>query len=87
MRRLLAVTVAAAAFAGAAFGSSSADSTKIVPWHQIGDAGLNMTRAALVPHYGSFKGELGVFKAAGGGELDVTLARNVAINLSEDSPR
>lgn len=86
MRRLLAVTVVAAALAGAAF-ARSADSTKIVPWHQIGDAGLNMTRAAVVTRYGSFKGELGVFKSAQGGELDVTLARNVVINLSEDSPR
>jgi hypothetical protein len=86
MRRLLVVVLAAGAFAGVAL-ARSADSTKIVPWHQIGDAGLNMSRAALVARYGSFKGELGVFKAAQGGELDVTLARNVAINLSEDSPR
>jgi hypothetical protein len=86
MRRLLAVLLIAAALAGTAL-ARSADSTKILPWHQIGDAGLNTTRAAVVAHYGKFKGDLGVFKAAEGGELDVTLARNVVINLSEDSPR
>jgi len=84
--RLLAVLVAAAALAGSAL-ARSADSTKIVPWHQIGDAGLNTSRAAVVTHYGKFKGDLGVFKQAEGGELDVNLARNVVINLSEDSPR
>ena len=86
MKRLPAIILVMGAFAGAALARST-DSTKIVPWHQIGDAGLNMSRAALVAHYGAFKGELGVFKSAGGGELDVTLARNVVINLAEDSPR
>ncbi len=86
MRRVLAVLLVAGALAGAAL-ARSADSTTIVPWHQIGDAGLNMSRAAVVARYGSFKGELGVFKSSAGGELDVTLARNVVINLSEDSPR
>lgn len=86
MKRLFAVVLVAAALAGAAF-ARSADSTKIVSWHQIGDAGLNTTRAAVVAHYGKFKGDLGVFKAAEGGELDVALARSVVVNLSEDSPR
>jgi hypothetical protein len=86
MKRLLAVVLLAGALAGAAL-ARSADSAKIVPWHQIGDASLNTTRAAVVAHYGKFKGDLGVFKAAEGGELDVVLARNIVVNISEDSPR
>lgn len=86
MTRFFVVVFAALAVAGAAL-ARSADSTKIVPWHQIGDAGLNATRADVVARYGRFKGDLGVFKAAQGGELDVALARNVVVNLSEDSPR
>lgn len=74
---LLAATVAA----------RTADSTKVVPWHQIGDAGLNTTRAAVVTHYGPFKGSLAVRKAAEGGEIDITVVRNRVINVSEDSPR
>ena len=84
--RLLGALLVAAALAGAAV-AGTADSTKIVRWHQIGNAGLNTSRAAVVSHYGSFKGDLGAFKQPGGGELDVNLARNVVVNLSEDSPR
>jgi hypothetical protein len=75
------------AFLAAAVAARIADSTKIVPWHQIGDAGLNTTRAAVVAHYGPFKGSLAVKKAAEGGEVDVTVVRNRVVNVSEDSPR
>jgi len=78
--------VAVALLAGGA-GARSADSTKIVPWHQIGDAGLNTTRAAVVARYGAFKGNLAVKKAAEGGEIDITVVRNRVVNVSEDSPR
>jgi hypothetical protein len=78
--------VAVALLAGGA-GARSADSTKILPWHQIGDAGLNTTRAAVVARYGAFKGNLAVKKAAEGGEIDITVVRNRVVNVSEDSPR
>jgi len=86
VKRLLAIVLLAGALAGAALARST-DSTTIVPWNQIGDAKLNTSRAAVVARYGKFKGDLGVFKAAEGGELDVVLARNIVIDLSEDSPR
>src|SRR4029077_13812000 len=80
------VVVAGGLLAGGA-GARSADSTKIVPWHQIGDAGLNTTRAAVVARYGAFKGSLAVKKAVEGGEIDITVVRNRVVNISEDSAR
>ncbi len=65
----------------------SADSTKIVRWNRIGDAGLNTSRSAVVAHYGAFTGSLSVTKAAEGGELDITVIRNRVVSLSDDSPR
>ncbi len=91
MRRACLTAAAGAAVAGALLaggaGAYSADSTKIVPWHQIGDAGLNTTRAAVVSHYGAFTGSLAVRKAAEGGEIDVTVVRNRVVNIAEDSAR
>jgi hypothetical protein len=71
----------------AGIAARSADSTRIVRWNRIGDAGLNTSRSAVVARYGAFSGSLSVTKAAEGGELDVTVIRNRVVNLSDDSPR
>ena len=88
-RALVTVTAAAllAALLAAAVHARSEDSTKIVPWHRIGEAGLNTTRAAVVARYGAFKGSLAVKKAVEGGEIDITVVRNRVVNISEDSAR
>ena len=88
-RSLVAVAAVAglAALLAAAVHARGADSTKIVPWHQIGDAGLNTTRGVVVARYGKFKGSLAVVKATEGGELDIAVVRNRVVNISEDSPR
>lgn len=85
--RALTVTVLAAGVVAIGAAARSADSTKIAPWSRIGDAGLNTSRASLVARYGPFTGSLKVVKPAEGGELDVTVARNVVVNVSTDSPR
>ena len=83
-RSLVAVAAVAglAALLAGAVHARGADSTKIVPWHQIGDAGLNTTRAAVVARYGAFKGSLAVIKATEGGELDITVVHNRVVNIS-----
>ncbi len=88
-RALVATALVAVVVAGLAAGiaARNADSTRIVRWNRIGDAGLNTSRSAVVAHYGAFSGSLSVTKAAEGGELDVTVIRNRVVNLSEDSPR
>jgi hypothetical protein len=65
----------------------SADSTSIVKWSRIGDAGMNTSRASVVAHYGAFTGNIMVRKAAEGGEFDVVVARGRVVALSDDSPR
>ena len=81
----LALVVGAALAAGVA--ARSADSTRIVRWNRVGDAGLNTSRSAVVAHYGPFTGSLAVRKAAEGGEIDITVVRSRVVNISEDSPR
>ncbi len=90
IRRVCALSATVAAVAALLVGAAAArqaDSTAIVPWHQIGDAGLNTSRAAVVARYGAFTGNLSVTKAAEGGELDITVVRNRVVNISDDSPR
>jgi len=90
VRRLVLLAVvagsAAAVFAGSV-PARQADSAAILPWHQIGDANLNTSRATVVARYGSFSGDLAVHQVASGGELDVSLARNRVVNVSTSSAR
>jgi hypothetical protein len=88
-RALVATALVAGVVAALAVGvaARSADSTKIVRWNRIGDAGLNTSRTAVVAHYGPFSGSLAVKKAPEGGEIDITVVRSRVVNISEDSPR
>ena len=54
-RALVATALVAGVAAALAVGvaARSADSTKIVRWNRIGDAGLNTSRSAVVAHYGT----------------------------------
>ena len=65
----------------------TADSTSIVKWSRIGDAGMNTSRASVVAHYGAFTGSIKVHKDAEGGEFDMVVARDRVVALSADSPR
>ena len=88
-RKLAATGLVAGLVAALAVGvaARTADSTKIVRWSKIGDAGLNTTRGSVVAHYGAFTGGLAVKKAPEGGEIDISVVRNRVVNVSEDSTR
>jgi len=85
-RALTLVAICGLATAGSAL-ALSADSTSIVKWSRIGDAGMNTSRASVVAHYGAFTGSIKVHKDAEGGELDVIVARGRVVAVSADSPR
>ncbi len=87
MRRALTLAVLCGlAVAGTAL-ARGADSTSIVKWNRVGDAGMNTSRASVAAHYGPFSGDIMVRKASEGGELDVVVVRGRVVALSADSPR
>ena len=83
---LVLVVICGLAAAGTAL-ARSADSTSIVKWNRIGDAGMNTSRASVAAHYGAFTGSIKVHKTSEGGELDVIVARGRVVAVSADSPR
>src|SRR5215813_11205658 len=82
----VAVLTAACLASSASAGSVAGDRPVIVPWHQIGGAGLGMVRASVDSRYGPGAGSSRIVRVPGG-HLFVGYAGNQVSSVSTDSSR